>query len=297
MKLDETIIGYTAITFSHDTQLEMYRAFELLEMFGYTYYDQQFIDLIAKTEMDSMERQDKFKELLRSNMINVLTEHLIKVKSDITLQDVNEILSGLFLIQHLEDYSYLQYRMSSMASNALILSDILSSVSAYPSHKYVTLFEEVSNKFMKTLDELIEQRVSDERYSPDLAHERMVKNLFSFTKQTPTIGGGLLAEGTGLTCDLKQLVDLLPYSLPAVLSEKAVKDPVQTALDIVVFIMMGKDTYQTPIVAFKKHTNLFLNTPLLTTKIEPIVTKIILDANTHLELTFSQQQKVTNEKT
>lgn len=297
MKLDETIIGYIAVTYGHDHQLEMYRSFELLDMFGNTYYDQEFIDFIFRTDLDSIERQDKFKSLLKLNIVKILNEHLIKVNPDISLQDANEILSGIFIIQHLEDYSYFQYRLSSMSNNAEVLSDILSSVSAYPSQKYITLLESVSDDFMKTLREMVEQRVGEELYNPDMAHEKMVKNLFSFTNKTPTIAGGLLSEGIGLNCTLQQLVALLPCSLSDVLSEQSIKNPVQTALDIVAFIMMGKDTYQTPIVAFKKHTNLFLKTPLLVTQITPIVTKIILDSNVHLEFNAIKQEKAANEKT
>ena len=50
MKLDETIIGYIAVTYGHDHQLEMYRSFELLDMFGNTYYDQEFIDFIGNVQ-------------------------------------------------------------------------------------------------------------------------------------------------------------------------------------------------------------------------------------------------------
>jgi hypothetical protein len=284
-----------AISFDHHRQLEMYRSFELLDMFGENYYEDDFISLLSDPNIDGMDRQTRFEEMVYTKALAVVVLHGIKMSSSCVLKDINEVLSGLYIIQHLEDYSYLLYRLSSITNNEKVLADILSTYTTYDAVKYIDVIESVSDTFLAQLRGLVAARVSDPGYNPDEAHLRMVKNLFSFTKGTATIGGSLMNDGVGINNTLSQLVALLPYELAPVLSEQATKDPIQTALDIVMFILMAKDTFQSPMVAYKRYASLFLVTSDLVTLLEPVFTKIIIDSNRHLEVTEMQktQQKET----
>ncbi len=284
MKLDEMTIGYMAISYSHERQLEMYRSFELLDLFGMKYYEDDFITLLTRTDIDGMERQDAFEGLVRTKIVEVIHAHEIFVTDDILLKDANEVLSAIYILQTLEDYSWVQYRLSSLQPNTVIVADILSHVSTYEPHQFARLIPMVSDNFMRLLRAVVDARVTEETYDPDGNHDKMIKNLFSFCNNHPTMGGALLTEGLNINLTLKQLLDIAPYDVAATISEEAVKNPIQAALDIVTFIMIGKDTYQVPVVSYKRYSSLFLNDTLLVTRLEPIVSKIIIDANNHYEL-------------
>lgn len=284
MKLDEMTIGFMAISFSHERQLEMYRSFELLDLFGLKYYEDDFTALLTTPDIVGMERQDRFENMVKEKIVTLLYAHEVFVEKGILLKDANEIASAIYILQTLEDYSWVQYRLSSMQGNEIIVADILSYVSTYEPHEFLRLITAVSDNFMRLLRAVVDARVNEETYDPDTAHDKMVKNLFSFCNNHPTMGGAMLAEGLNLNITLKQLIDIVPHDLPTVLTEQGLKNPIQTALDIVTFIMIGKDTYQVPIVSYKRYANLFISDSVMITRLEPIVSKIIIDANTHYEL-------------
>lgn len=298
MQLDEVTIEYVKTTFPPTAIFEIHRSFELYELFGEKYAEDKFINLLSTPDLDSAERQDTFTTLLIGTSVEIVEKHGITLVDSIQLTQVNEVLSGLYLIQNLEDYSLVQYRLSSNEDPTKIVADILAYVTHFDSQDYLRLIESVSDGFLASLRKYVEDQTSDEAYSPDLVHKETITAYFKFLGGAETFGASLLREGFTLDNTLSQLVAMGGMSLPADLDKLVITNNIQAALEIVTFLILAKDTYQVPIVGFNKNSGTFLSKIEDLTKISPIVVKIINDFNSYyFSLKSAQQHHKNNNPT
>lgn len=298
IKLDELTVAYITSTFTEIAQYEIHRTFELFELFGLKYYEDKYVNLLSNENIDNSEKQDMFTSLLVTSGLEITTQHGFKLIPNVSLTQVNEILSALYLIQNLEDYSMIEYRLSSNDDPTKVVADCLAFVTHFEWHDYLRIIESVSEAFLKGLRVFVESKTSDEAYKPDLIHKETVTAYFKFMGDTVVFGAGLLREGFTIDNTLTQLVAMGGMTLPGDLDKLAMSNPVQTAVEIVTFLILAKDTYQIPLVGFNKNTSTFLSKIEDVTKITPIVVKIINDFNSyHFSLKSAEQHQKANTPT
>lgn len=293
ININELTLYYIQVTFQPELQKVIYNSFSILEMFGLKFYEDKYTSLIQRDDtLTSDDKRDRFMFLLKQDVNNIITEHGITMDTDadISLNDVNEIAHFLYIVQRLEDYSDVEYRLHSLDTPKNIVTDLIQNLSLMSKSRLLDIISSVSPNLIESLKQFIDDKQPEEETETvDMKHRKYVQAFFSFIGDAECLGRDLYESGyTNVT--LEELTNLIPYSLVDNIDKKIIVNAPQAALDVLSILIITKDNYTLPIIKFSKSNQLFTGRLDNVTKLQNVMLKMLNDFTIQLEANKQKEQ-------
>lgn len=297
VNLNELTLYYIQVTFQPELQKVVYTSFSLLESFGLKFYEDKYTDLVQRDDtIDTENKRDNFLFKLKKDITQILTEHgiIMDTDADHTLNDVNEIAHFLFIVQNLEDYSDVAYRLHAQDHPKAIITDLIQSLSLMSKSRLLDIIASVSPNLITSLKQYIEDKEDklDATETFDAKHRKYINTFFAFIAESECLGRHYYESGyTNVTLD--ELTNLISFNLAEMLDKKILMSLPQVALDVLSLLIITKDNYTLPLIKFAKTNHLFTNKLEHVTKLQGTMLAILNDFNMYLEAT--NQKELAND--
>lgn len=276
---------YVHLSYTPELQANVFTAFSLLEMFGLSFYEDKYLNLIAKDEsMDGDTRRDTFILYLKQDLYALLQEHSIHVSedADVTLTELNELVHFLYIIQNLEDYGEVSYRLHADQSNRKTLIDLISRYSLLTTVRLYELIDVVEENLIDSLRQYTKDKELESTIPLDQKHLKYVNYFLDFTKGTASIGATLYIKGYQ-SLELKELLNIITANVPEHIDNLCLKSDPQAGLDVFSMLVITKDDYDIPLFKLKQNIHLFTNSLENATKITALVTNMLNDFTNYIK--------------
>lgn len=282
---------YINITFPDGKRETIYSSFTLLESFGVPDYETKYIDLIQRdVTLSSENMSDRFVMLLERDIKAILDDHFISLSNDIhtDLNELNELVQFLYIIQNLEDYEYVSYRLNAQDAPRRILVDLIEHYTLLSKPRLLELIAAVQESFINSLKEFIKD--TEETTPIDKPHLKHIQHFFNFIENHNCLGLKYYNDGyTNVT--LQELLNLINLDIPTYTDKLIQTDAPQAALDILSLIMICKDSYEIPLLKFKQSNSYFTSSLINVTKLNNIMLDLLNDFNVYLEVQKQQTRE------
>lgn len=270
-----------------------------MEQFGLKFYEDQLTELIQRDDTISKEnKRDTFMLLIKQEVAKIITEHgiILDHEADITLNDVNEIAHFLYIVQNLEDYSDVAYRLHALDTPKNIVTDLIVSLTLMSKSRLLDIISEVHPNVVAALKQYIEDKEDklETVEMIDAKRRKYITTFFTFTEQTPCMGKELYESGyTNVT--LEELTNLIKFNLAENIDRRITTEAPQVALDVLSILIITKDNYTLPLMKFSKMNQLFTTKLENVTKLQNTMLAMLNDFNMYLEAT-NQKDLVNDNK-
>lgn len=295
VNLSELTIYYIGVTFQPELQKVIYSSFSILENFGKKFYEDKFIELIQREDSISSDtKRDSFITYLEEEVRTIVEEHYIQLnaESNITLNELNEIANFLYIIQNLEDYDLITYRLYASDSPRNILIDIIEHLTLISKPRLFEIISIVDDKIILSLQNFISDK-QDKQESIDHKHLKHIRLFFSFIENTKCLGLTYFNECfTNIT--LKELLELSKIDIALHIDKIILLDKAQAALDCLSLLVLCKDSYELPLLKFKQNTSMFTSSLENVTKLESIILSLLNDFSMFLDVKKQEESLNAN---
>jgi len=297
LNISELTLYYIQISFQEELKRVIYTSFSILEMFGLKFYEDKYIELIQRDDtIDTDNKRDNFLHLLQQDILKIINEHQVFLDKDmgVTLNECNEIAHFLYIVQKLEDYTDISYRLHAQDRAKNILVDMIESLSLISKSRLMEIIERVDDSLIASLKQFIEDKEKDlsEEDTVDIKRIKYIQNFFNFIGENPCIGKNLYEKGfTSVT--LEELTNLLTINLADHIDKEIMNNLAQSALDVLSVLIITKDNYNLPLIKFSKFNYLFTNKLENVTKLHATMLAMLNDFNMHLEVV--NQKELVND--
>lgn len=297
ININELTLYYIQVTFQPELQKVIYTSFSVMEMFGLKFYEDKYTELIQRDDtITSDNKRDNFLLMLKKDIVQIINEHGITLDNDVefNLNDCNEIAHFLYIIQNLEDYSDVAYRLHALDTPKNIITDLIQSLTLVSKARLLDIIESVKPELIASLKQFIEDK-EDQLETPeaiDTKRRKYINTFFTFIEQSDCLGKHYYDSGyTNVT--LEELTNLISYNLADALDKKILTSLPQVALDILSILIITKDNYTLPLIKFSKFNHLFTSKLEHVTKLQGTMLAMLNDFNMYLEAT--NQKELAND--
>lgn len=287
LNLSQITAYYITTTYLPIVQKTIFESFTLLESFGLQYYEDKYVELIQRSDgITSESKQDQFIFYLQADIAKIIEDHFIKINhyQTPTLEELNELAHFLYIIQSLENYDIVAYRLYSDDTPKNVLTDLITHFTLLSKPRSMELIESVSERFIDALRAYIEDKVQ-ETNQLDKSHLTKLKMFFKFIENSPCLGLTYYEQGY-INVTLEELLNLISLDVPAHIDDHIEKqlNVAQAALDTLSILMLCKDTYEIPLLKFKQNSFLFTNKLEHVTKLHTAMFNMLNDFNMFLDV-------------
>lgn len=286
LNLAEITIYYIGNTFSPEQQKNIYAAFALLEAFGRKFYEDQLIDLIQReTDITSDTKRDMFVSTLEKEVEKIIKEHFIFLSKEtvVTLHEMTEIANFLYIVQSLEDYSQVSYRLHAEDTPRNIIVDLIDYLSLLDKPRLMELISHVEDHFIDSLKEFIKDKEENDIEKVDIKHLKYVRHFFNFVEGSDCLGHTFFNNGfTSVT--LEQFSELVSVNIAGYIDKTILTNRGQAALDCLSILIVCNDSYELPLLKFKQNTSMFTQSLENITKLEASMASMLNDFSMFLEV-------------
>lgn len=294
LNLAEITIYYINITFQPILRKNLYTAFSLLESFGNKFYEDQLIELIQREDdITTDTKRDMFYHLVEREIKDIITEHSIFLSKEttVTLEEMNEIANFIYIIQNLEDYSVISYRLNAEDSPRNIIIDLINYLSLLNKSRLMEIISHVEDNFIDALKNFIQDKEINDTETINMKHLNHINYFLKFIENSESVGGVFFKESFSFLT-LEQFFNLIEINIPEYIDSVIYTNRAQAALDCLSILIICKDSYEVPILKFKQHTALFTNSLENVTKLEASMLSMLNDLNMFIEV--KKQEKLVN---
>jgi hypothetical protein len=293
LNLSELTLYYINVTFVPDIKKVIFNSFSLLENFGKKFYEDKLIELIQKEDSISSDtKQDTFMMLLTDEVKTIINEHSIFLNKDTnpSLDELNEIANFLYIIQSLEDYDIVSYRLHADDTPRNIIIDIIEHLTLLSKPRLMEMIEVVEPSFVEALKNFITDK-QDKSENIDFQHLKQIRQFFKFIEETPCLGLTYF-NISFINVNLVEFLSIANFNLDAHIDKLILTNSGQAALDCLSLLMLCKDSYELPMLKFKQNTSYFSSKLENITKLEAGMLHILNDFNVFL--TAMKQEETLN---
>ena len=286
VNLDEITLQYITVTFQPELKKVIYSSFNLLELFGSSFYEDKYVDLITRVDdIETNDKRDLFLYKLKQDMNNIIKEHRIHIDGDmeVTLDDLNEIVHFLYIVQNLEDYSEVSYILNSEGSNKEKLVNLVCSLSLISPSRLMSMLELVEPEAIQAMKTFVsDKRELDTQEALDMKRINHINNFFAFIGTNECLGKTFYENGY-VNLTLEELMNIVPFSIPDLVEKQMIENKPEAVLDVLSLLVITKDGYELPLLKFTKNVGLFFNKPEDVTAAHHVMTSMISDFATFLQ--------------
>jgi hypothetical protein len=256
--VDEIIVFFIENNYIDAKKKELYTSLSILEKFGLKFYQDSLLDLLVDDgKYESIDKQEILEHYLKSRVLEIINEHGIIMQDDSStrLEEINNLGSFLFIIQRLEDYGDISYRLFAEDKAENILIDIVEHFTLIPKYRLMEIVESIDDKLLLALRAL----VTDKTKSADLvdvAHLETFNLFIKFIDKHECLGVTLFNLGFK-DIELRDLFSLSPINIRDEITKNIALKPAQTALDVISIMLLCVDTYNEPLAKLKANTDIF----------------------------------------
>lgn len=298
VNINELTLYYIQVTFQPELQKVIYTSFSVLEQFGLKFYEDKLTELIQRDDTISKEnKRDMFLLMIKRDIANIISEHGITLDNDadITLNDCNEIAHFLYIVQNLESYEDVAYRLHALDTPKNIVTDLIQSLTLMSKSRLLDIISEVHPNTVAALKQYIEDK-EDKSETPemiDAKRRKYINTFFTFINQTDCLGKQFYENGyTNVT--LEELTNLISFNLADSIDRRIFTEQAQVALDVLSILIITKDNYTLPLMKFSKTNQLFTTKLEHVTKLQNTMLAILNDFTMYLEAT--NQKDLVNDQ-
>ena len=294
INLAEITVFYINTTFQPELRKTIYYSFSILETFGLKFYEEKFIELIQRDDsIDSDSKRDNFIHMLEVELTNIINQHFIFLNNDYnpTLAELTEIANFLYIIQNLEDYDLISYRLNAEDTPRNIIVDLIDYLTLIEKYRIMEIVDHIEANFIEALKTFINER-EDAAEKVDFKHLKHIRHFFAFIEKSDCLGLKLFNEGFNTVVTLEELLNASKLNIVNYIDKLMMTNRAQSALDCLSLLIICKDSYELPLLKFKQNTNLFTSNLDNITKLEASMLSILNDFN--LFLTAKKQEEVLN---
>ena len=262
--LDPLVSVYMQETFHSELVDELNRSFTLLENFNYPELDIDFIRLLMDAEAKHPETiQDNFIAILHEKLNEALKEHTLVLLPDANLWSKNELLTALYDVQFLVDYSNLYPILASSLEDEEKLGEVFGQLCLLPPCEVIRLIQSYEPPFLSLLTQFVEAKVTVKNelsHTDNLLESKIIANFKQwekFTTTTDSLGGQLIRAGSAVA---QSFFDYIPHIRSLLLPYTE-----QTPLTILSVLLLSSDGFINPVLCYRKHSpSLFTELTLIT---------------------------------
>ena len=276
--MDELIASYIENTFHPDLNDTIHRAFALMESFELPDYESEFVDLlmVADTELPQ-NVQDHFTTILHKKLDEILHAHLIKPLEATHLHEKVGLLTALFNVQHMADYTSIIHTLEASYDDIERLSEVLSHCCELTPLAIENIIDEFNPSILDTLKQYvygIEQDTNTVLTDQALLERKIIQNLRLFKefvkndKEPVTPLGLFMLESDAMVGqDLELYVPFVDAQL------KHTNYP-KLAVDVFSLLLLTEKGYLNPLGEFKKCSGWLLDDLTAISKVDPLIVSL-----------------------
>jgi hypothetical protein len=249
--MNELISEFVGYQFTPETIEDIKRSFELFEVFNNQDHEEKLIEVIMDSNMTSVEQKDGVYKAIHLIADSILEAHTIETYNSTSLYIKNEILSALFLVQHLEDSRPFQIALESNENDEEILAFIISELSTLEVVDVMTAIASFRPTVLRTLKEYLQTKEIEESIPKVEKYVKILKDLKEYTKRNDLLGLKLTESGMLLG------QNLIVYA--SFIQSIDVGDMDGLAWNILSLLYMSPEGYNSPILAYRKYSHVFFD--------------------------------------
>lgn len=292
--MDELIASYIEETFHPDLNDTIHRAFNLMENFELPDYESAFIDLLMVEDTDLPQNiQDHFTTILHQKLDEILHAHLIKPMEAAHLHEKVGLLTGLFNIQHMSDYTSIIHTLEASYDDIERLAEVLSNCCEMTPIAIENMIDEFNPSILETLKQYVygvERNTATIMTDQAELERKIIRNLrlfkeyFADSKQTYTPLGLYMLESDALVGQ-----DLELY-VPFIDAQLKHTDYPKLAVDVFSLLLLTEKGYLNPVDTFKKCSGWLLDDLTAITRVDPLLLSLssAFDKFKHLKSTETE---------
>ena len=276
-----------------EMQAVMLDSFSLLEGFSINFYEDKYVDIISnEMTMDTNQKVDTVLLNLKKDIFQIIEEHDIFIDKEMlpSLTELCSIASFILKVQSLEDYGFVSYRLTAHTSPKSAVVDLVDHHTDLTKIRAMELIESVSENFIEALKLLIQDKEQTATEPViDIDHNKHIHQFFAYTKDHTSLGLRLYEQGyQNLT--LKELSQMLTFSIQDYVDKNITNNFAQTALDVFSLLVITKDDYATPHQKFKNSVAYLTYSTENVTRLDKVILQMgvdfsmVLDNNKQMEL-------------
>ncbi len=281
--LSETLVAYVEANYHPELQQVIFNSFQSISNFGNPYYEDEYINLISKRDhIDPDNMRLMFMTTVKKDLLNFITIHDIYVAdyADIRIFELEKIANALYRLSKLEDYEEVSYIVNSYLPVRAKTINLIKYLTNLEEIRLYEIIERVDDTFIEDLIEFTDNQRSVET-TEDTSHitaDRLtyIRTFTKFLNNQHCLGLTYFDSGFN-NVSLKELIDLLPYSVFEYISENLNKNSVQLALDILSLMIVTTDNYDNPIEKLEQHSSVLFLEAETATKVISIAKNIMQD--------------------
>lgn len=278
INLSDSLAEYLEITYSYIVKNTLYRGFRLLEEFGVSYYEEKYVALLTRENLDSIDKSDGVKSLLHKDMLSIIEQHELplQLEYDITLIESVELAEFLYRIQRLEDYSILETIVNSPNTPKEVFVRIITTYSEFKEYRVREILGEVKECTLDAFKAFIEDHIERDIEESDTERIDFCKEWIRYLGEQHTIASEAYLSGySDLT--LEELINLFGVDMESLIDNKIVSKPSIAALEALSLLILTKDNYRDPVGKFSDNSNLFTSNLNNVTKLKPLIISMYSD--------------------
>lgn len=295
--LSDLLSEYIKTKFNSDLALHILTSFKIFSDFELKFYEDSYIDIIsAEEDLNSDDIQDLFVVKTKSLLVNILNDHLIHLNDvEGSLEELNQLCQFILLMQKLEDVSYVSYRLSNNLSNKNKIVDLIERYTLLERFRIMELIDYIEDKFIFSLESLISDKEMSYK-EIDKLHLKEWKYFISFINNTDCLGKKYKELGY-FNIDFESFLSLMNIDLIDKTEKEINTNHAQLALDIVSILFLCSDTYELPLLNFKKFNPLICNNIDQVSRLDVTITNMLNDYYSFRQAKEQSEQLNTQEVT
>lgn len=263
--MDSLIAHFITTTYTVEYANTIYRSFKICEDFEYRDLYSGFIDILTVDDTTD-NYQDRFTDTLTGILDGILQLHHLRLIPTATIRQRNELLTALYTIQDLEDYSSVLSVLESLETDTIKITTILADYCQLDMSEQLSIIDSFSPITLELLKSYISLRDTERTQGHN--HEliptlRVLYRLYG----RDSIGHLLIEHGVcvGLS------IPLYMQHIDSIVAD----DDAQTAINVASLIYMTPESLSSPLVVYTTNSLVMLKSLTVVSKIEPLVIAII----------------------
>lgn len=272
--LDFQLQDYIAETFTPELSEEIMKAFELLYGFELDDPEIDFLNIISldnnRTQADI---QDLFIIELNTKLDYLLKEHGIIIDKDTRLYIKVEILSVLFMLMYLEDYTYIINIVETNNSSIEKVSSIVSEYSILTPEDVLVSIVDIDDIFISKLIEFIYSREDTATIIQDEANKETIENIKLLRElvNIDFIAYELLKSNVKPNLTIEQYLSIIG-------DDKifdTIKDLNRLTTEVFGLLLISRNSLNTLLLSYRKNSHILLSNVNMISTIEVRVIELL----------------------
>jgi hypothetical protein len=278
--MNELVSEFISQQFTPEAVEDFKRAFELFNAFNSLDDDEKLIDILTDSNLTSIDQKDAIYKAVNDSADKILSAHTIRTYDDVSLAVKNEMMSALFLVQHLEDSKPFQIALESPENDDEILAFIISELSTLDKLDVMSAIADFRPSVLKQLKAYLLSKETEDTTPVVDKYIKTLKEFKAFSKKDDLIGLQLTESGMLLGQRLETYAGYI--------SNIEVRDLDTLSYHILSLLYMTPEGINSPILAYRRSSHVLFDDLAVVSNVENKLASLVAN--------FNEYQKALNEK-